>query len=45
MYRESSIIGSNKYRAKMLAENETFTNHHMVDGKHDTHVVSEKDSA
>jgi hypothetical protein len=27
LYRESTIIGSNKYRAQMLAENETFTNH------------------
>jgi MFS transporter, SP family, sugar:H+ symporter len=27
LYRESTIIGSNKYRQKMLAENETFAHH------------------
>jgi hypothetical protein len=27
LYRESTIIGSNKYRQKMLADNETFAHH------------------
>ncbi|KJA21011.1 hypothetical protein HYPSUDRAFT_42596 [Hypholoma sublateritium FD-334 SS-4] len=27
LYRESSIIGSNEYRKKIIAENETFVNH------------------
>lgn len=27
LYRESTIIGSNKYRQRMLAENETFAHH------------------
>jgi len=31
LYRESSIVGSNKYRAQMLATNETFTTHRDED--------------
>ena len=30
LYRESSIIGSNEYRAQMLAQNETFTHHKSI---------------
>jgi MFS transporter, SP family, sugar:H+ symporter len=39
LYRESSIIGSNKYRQKMLADNETYAHHDG--GSH----VPEKDAS
>lgn len=38
LYRESSVIGSNAYRAKMLSQGETYLNH---DVKEDD--VSEKE--
>jgi len=31
LYRESSIIGSDKYRQRMLTQNETFTHHEVAD--------------
>lgn len=42
LYRESSIIGSNKYRQQMLAENETFANHDGAIGDTKTHDGDEK---
>ncbi|KAJ7886168.1 monosaccharide importer [Mycena olivaceomarginata] len=45
LYKESSIINSNKYRKQMIAENETFVHHDKVTASHDESSVDRVEKA
>ncbi|KAJ6544234.1 monosaccharide importer [Mycena capillaripes] len=45
LYKESSIIGSEKYRKKMIAENETFMHHDKVEPSHQEKATASHDGS